>query len=140
MNAATLCLIVIALFSVGYRWYSRYISQSLFDLLDDTETPAHKHQDNLDYVPTKKSILWGHHFSSIAGAAPIVGPAVAVIWGWVPALLWVVIGTIFMGAAHDFGALVISMRHQGKSLASVAGDLLSPRVKNLLLTVILFLV
>ena len=140
MNAATLCFLTLTAFYLGYRFYSRYLSKRIFDLIDDTPTPAHKLKDNTDYTPTKKSILWGHHFSSIAGAAPIVGPAVAVIWGWLPALLWITFGTIFMGAAHDFGALVISMRSNGKSIASVAEDVLNPRIRNLLLTVILFLV
>ena len=79
--------------------------------------------------------LFGHHFSSVAGAAPIVGPcAVAIIWGWVPALLWVVLGTIFMGAAHDLGALVLSMRHGGKSIGGLAEDVIGPRAKTLFLT------
>jgi carbon starvation protein len=140
MNAAGLILIVFICFLMGYRFYSRYLSQSIFSLRDDEITPAEELSDGSDFVPTQASILWGHHFSSIAGAAPIVGPAVAVIWGWLPALLWIVLGTIFMGAAHDFGSLVVSMRHKGQSLASLSGDLISPRVRNLFLMVVLFLV
>lgn len=140
MNAATLCLSVLLIFVFGYRFYSRFLSQKIFDLTDKTDTPASLIDDGSDFVPTEKSILWGHHFSSIAGAAPIVGPAVAVIWGWLPALLWIALGSIFMGAAHDFGALVLSMRSNGASMATVAGELLGPRVRNLLLIVILFLV
>lgn len=140
MNAAILTILVLACYFIGYRFYSGYLSDKLFDLNDDTPTPAHQKEDGTDFVPTKKSILWGHHFSSIAGAAPIVGPAVAVIWGWVPALLWIVLGTLFMGAAHDFGALVVSMKYKGQSMASISGELLSKRVRNLFLVVILFLV
>ena len=84
--------------------------------------PARELEDGVDYVPTRLHVLWGHHFASIAGAAPIVGPAIAVIWGWLPALIWVCVGTVFMGAAHDFAALVISARHRGRSIGDVAGQ------------------
>ena len=140
MNAAILILITLVCFFLGYRFYAKYLALNIFDLKDNQKTPAHIKADGIDFVPTKKSILWGHHFSSIAGAAPIVGPAVAVIWGWLPALLWIILGTIFMGAAHDFGALVVSMKHEGRSLASISGDLISKRVRNLFLMVVLFLV
>ena len=140
MNAATLCLIVLTIFFLGYRFYSRFLSKRIFDLNDTLDTPAHLLKDDNDFVPTEKSVLWGHHFSSIAGAAPIVGPAVAVIWGWLPAIIWIALGSVFMGAAHDFGALVLSMRSRGSSIATVAGELLNPRVRNLLLVVVLFLV
>ena len=89
MNAATLCLIVLTIFFLGYRFYSRFLSKRIFDLNDTLDTPAHLLKDDNDFVPTEKSVLWGHHFSSIAGAAPIVGPAVAVIWGWLPAIIWI---------------------------------------------------
>lgn len=141
MNAAWICLVSLILFGLSYRFYSRYLSIRLFNLEDETSaTPAVEFQDGVDYTPTKKSVLIGHHFSSIAGAAPIVGPAIAIIWGWVPAVLWIVIGVIFMGAAHDFGALVLSMKHKGQSLAVVAEKLIGPRAKALFLTLIFFLV
>jgi carbon starvation protein len=85
-------------------------------------------------------VLWGHHYTSIAGAAPIVGPAIAVIWGWLPALLWVALGTVFMGAAHDFAALVISLRHRGSSIGEVAGQVIGPRVRTLFLIIVSFLI
>jgi len=85
-------------------------------------------------------VLWGHHFTSVAGAAPIVGPAIAVIWGWVPALLWVVVGTVMMGAVHDFSALVISLRNRGSSIGEIAGNVISPRVRALFLLIISFLI
>ena len=138
--ASYLALGALTLFVLGYHCYGRYLSYRLFDLDDDSLTPAVKHADGIDFVPTVRSVLFGHHFSSIAGAAPIVGPAVAIIWGWVPALLWVVLGTIFMGAAHDLGALVLSMRHEGKSIGGLAEDVIGPRAKTLFLLVTLFLV
>ncbi len=140
MNAALLIFLVLSSFAIGYRLYSRYLAIHLFDLDNGEATPAQALKDDKDFSPTSSSVLWGHHFSSIAGAAPIVGPAVAIIWGWLPAVLWVVLGTIFMGAAHDFGALVVSMRHQGQSLASLSGGLISNRTRNLFLMVVLFLV
>ena len=140
MNAVTLIIIALICYFFGYRFYSGYLAGKIFELKDDEPTPAQKLNDNRDYVPTKKWVLWGHHFASIAGAAPIVGPAVAIIWGWVPALLWVVFGTIFMGTVHDFGTLVLSMKRDGKSLATLSGELISPRVRRLFLVVVLFLV
>ena len=138
--AIYLALGSLLLFLFGHCFYSRYLSDRLFDLDDDSETPAIRKNDGVDFVPTNRAILFGHHFSSIAGASPIVGPAVAIIWGWLPALLWVVLGTIFMGAAHDFGALVLSMRHDGKSIGQVAEDVIGKRARTLFLVVILFLV
>jgi len=143
MNAAWIGLAGILCFVLAYRFYGRWIANSIFrlDELDGVEkTPAELYRDDVDFVPTKKAILFGHHFSSIAGAAPIVGPAVAAIWGWAPALIWVVFGVIFMGACHDFGALVISMKHKGGSVAQVAEKLLGPRVRTLYLIIIFFLV
>ncbi len=141
MNAAILVSLILLSYFIAYRFYGSYLSAKIFDLENDKNpTPARLLNDNNDYSPTKMSVLWGHHFSSIAGAAPIVGPAVAIIWGWVPALIWILIGTIFMGAAHDFGALVISMKHRGLSLATISGNLLSNRIRNLFIIVILFLV
>jgi carbon starvation protein len=141
MSAALVCFGSLVLFVLGYRYYARYLSQHLFRLQDEKgATVAHELRDNVDFVPTPKGVLLGHHFSSIAGAAPIVGPAIAIIWGWVPALIWIVIGVIFMGAAHDFGALVLSMKHKGQSMAEVARDLMGPRSRALFLTIIFFLV
>lgn len=144
INGAHLGLIALVLFGVAYRFYGQYLSKKIFSLeeLDrhNTPTPAVAHKDGVDYVPTEKSILIGHHFSSIAGAAPIVGPAVAAIWGWLPALLWIVVGVIFMGACHDFGALILSMHHRGNSMAYVAGKIMGSRIRNLFLIVIFFLI
>jgi len=140
LNAALLAAIVFASFALGYRYYSRFLSEQIFALREDEAVPSVELEDGVDYVPTRKSILWGHHYTSIAGAAPIVGPAIAVIWGWLPALLWVTLGTIFMGAVHDFAALVISLRHRGHSIGEVAATVVSPRVRTMFLVVVSFLI
>ena len=140
MNAAVLALCVFALFAVGYRFYSKFLSERIFALADDEPVPARSFEDGVDFVPTRKDVLWGHHFTSIAGAAPIVGPAIAVIWGWLPALLWVALGTVMMGAVHDFSALVISLRHRGSSIGEIAGQVISPRVRTLFLLIVCFLI
>ena len=134
----SLCLIV---YILGYKFYSRYLGEKVFQLRGtEFKTPAHTHNDGVDYVPTKPSVLFGHHFASIAGLAPILGPAVAVIWGWLPAMIWVVLGGIFMGCVHDMGALVVSVRHEGKSIGQVAEDLLGHRARSLFHVLIFFLV
>ena len=140
MNAALLAAIAFALFAVGYRFYSSHLSRRIFQLREDESVPAREYEDGVDFVPTCKDVLWGHHFTSIAGAAPIVGPAIAVIWGWLPALLWVTVGTVMMGAVHDFSALVISLRNRGRSIGEIAGHVISPRVRALFLLIISFLI
>ncbi|MGH0030596.1 MAG: carbon starvation CstA family protein [Myxococcota bacterium] len=140
MNAAVLAIGVFALFALGYRFYSRFLSEKVFRLDAGESVPAFELQDGVDYVPTRKDVLWGHHYTSIAGAAPIVGPAIAVIWGWLPALLWVAIGTVFMGAVHDFSALVISLRNKGRSIGEITGHVVGPRARTLFLLIISFLI
>lgn len=140
MNAAVVCIAGLAVFALGYRFYSRYLAKRVFELRDDEPVPARELEDGIDYVPTNKHVLFGHHYSSIAGAAPIIGPAVAIIWGWAPAVLWVVLGTVLMGAVHDFSTLVLSMRHQGRSVGTIVADVIGPRTRTLFLLVIFFLV
>jgi carbon starvation protein len=140
MNAAFLALMVFAAFALGYRFYSKFLAEHVFALDPDEPVPSKEFRDGIDYVPTRKHVLWGHHYASIAGAAPIVGPALAVIWGWLPALLWVALGTLFMGAVHDFSALVISLRNKGRSIGEIAGRVISPRARNLVLIIISFLI
>jgi len=107
--AALVTALALLVFVLGYCFYARFIGRRIFQDEDPGfRTPAHEFEDGVDFVPTKRPILFGHHFTSIAGAAPIIGPCVAAYWGWLPALLWVVLGTVFMGAVHDYGALVIS--------------------------------
>lgn len=140
MNAALVCLGAMVLFALGYRFYSRFLSQNVFALSADEPMPSETLRDDMDFVPTDTHILVGHHYASIAGAAPIIGPAIAVIWGWVPALIWIVFGTIFMGAVHDFSTLVMSTRHQGKSMGAISAKVLGERSRSLFLVSIFALV
>lgn len=140
MNAALLAIIVLILYFLAYRYYSKFLANKIFRLSDDEVTPAHEKNDGMDFVPSNKHVLFGHHFASIAGAAPIIGPAIAVFWGWVPAIIWVILGTIFMGAVHDFSALVISVREKGRSVGDLAGILINPRARTLFLLIVYFLI
>jgi carbon starvation protein len=125
-----------AAFLVSYHTYGRWLGKKVFNLSADFVCPSHRLRDDKDYVPTAKPIVFGHHFTSIAGTGPIVGPAIAVMWGWLPALLWVVFGSIFIGAVHDFGALVVSLRNNGQTVGDIAGRLLNKRVRLLFLFVL----
>ncbi len=135
--AAALCFVTYVLF---YRFYAHHLGGRIFKLDPDAITPAHAMTDGVDYVPCRKSVLFGHHYASIAGLAPMLGPAIAVIWGWLPGMLWVVLGTLLIGAVHDFSALVVSMRHKGLSIGKVAENLIGARAKALFLLIILFLI
>lgn len=139
MNAALLAFFCLFCFSLSYLFYSKFLGKNIYKLDSKVLTPAHEFKDGIDYVPTNKHVLFGHHFTSIAGAAPIVGPAIAVIWGWLPALLWVVVGTIFIGAVHDFGCLVISAKNKGHSIGDLTGKIIGKRAQALFLTIIFFL-
>jgi carbon starvation protein len=119
MNAALLLVIAVILFYLGYRFYSRYISK-VFEENDKNPTPACSMKDDCDYVPTKPIVLFGHHFASIAGGGPIIGPTVALLFGFIPVWLWVVFGSIFIGAVHDMTAMFASVREKGKSVAEIA--------------------
>ena len=132
---STLFVAIAAFFGyiVAYNLYGKWLAKKIYCLDDNRATPAHTLQDDVDYVPTRSSVLMGHHFTTIAGTGPVVGPAIAVFWGWLPALLWVVFGSIFIGAVHDFSTLVISMRNDGKSIADIAKSLVSTRVRILFL-------
>jgi len=123
----------------GYFLYSKYLGSRVYQLNAKFRTPAHEFQDGVDYVPTNKYVLWGHHFTSVAGAAPIVGPAVAVIWGWLPAFLWVTLGTVFFAGMHDLGALWASIRNKGQSVGALSGRYIGARGRNLFLVVIFLL-
>ncbi|MFQ5780439.1 MAG: carbon starvation protein A, partial [Nitrospiria bacterium] len=141
--AVLIALTVLTLFYfLGYRGYSRTLSEKVFGLSDEEQTPANNPalQDDYDYLPTNRHILWGHHYTSIAGAAPIIGPTVAVIWGWFPALFWIVFGTIFIGAVHDFGSLALSARKEGRTMGDLAATIITPRVRILFQIIIYFLI
>lgn len=129
MEVVLLMVAVFAGYILTYRLYGRYLSKKIFKLDNSNPVPSSSMEDGIDYVPTKKEVLFGHHFTSIAGTGPIVGPAIAIIWGWVPAVIWVFFGSIFIGAVHDFGVLVISMRNKGVSIAKFTEKYISPRTK-----------
>ncbi|MFH1006851.1 MAG: carbon starvation protein A [Candidatus Latescibacterota bacterium] len=139
MNSLVVAVISFFAFILAYRFYGTFISQRLFGIDPGRKTPAHTFEDGVDFVPTRRSILFGHHYTSIAGAGPIVGPAIAVIWGWLPALLWVVFGSIFLGGIHDLGALLVSARHEGRTIGDVTRDIIGPTTRILFLLVILFM-
>ena len=140
MSSVLLVLFGFLVFFLGFRFYSTWLSKRIFGLDEKIKTPAHEYRDDVDFLPTKKHILFGHHFTSIAGAAPIIGPCVAAYWGWLPAILWVVLGTIFMGAVHDFGALVMSVKEKGKSIADISSRIINDRVRVLFLIFIILLI
>ncbi|MDQ6999657.1 MAG: carbon starvation protein A [Mariprofundus sp.] len=141
MSPVVMAITVLCFYLLFYRFYAKgFLAKKVFALDDNAATPAHTMRDDVDYIPTNKYVLFGHHFASIAGLAPMLGPAIAVIWGWVPALCWVVFGTLLVGAVHDFSALVLSIRHKGQSVGTIARDVISPRTRLLFLLVIFFLV
>lgn len=121
---------------IAYHTYGRWLSRKIFKLDPANKAPSIEFEDGSDYVPTSKGVVFGHHFTSIAGTGPIVGPALAVIWGWLPALLWVLFGSIFIGAVHDFGSLIISMRNKGQTVGDISGRVLAPRTRILFLSIL----
>lgn len=139
MNSLILAVVGVAMMVAGYMLYSRYLGRRVFTLRASFRTPSHELEDGVDFVPTNKFILWGHHFTSVAGAAPIVGPAVAVIWGWLPAFLWVTLGTVFFAGMHDLGALWASVRNRGQSIGTLSARYIGARGSRLFLVVIFLL-
>jgi len=128
----------IIVFIIGYRFYGAFLDKR-FNINLRQKTPAFTNYDGLDYVPAKTPVLMGHHFSSIAGAGPIVGPIIAAaLFGWLPAVIWIVLGSIFIGGVHDYSSLVISIRNNARSIAQVAKELMSPRAHKLYLIFIWF--
>ncbi|NLS09746.1 carbon starvation protein A [Nesterenkonia sp. MY13] len=139
LNSVVLAVIGIAMMIAGYFLYSKFLAKKVYKLNAQFKTPSHEFNDGVDFVPTNRYVLWGHHFTSVAGAAPIVGPAVAVIWGWLPAFIWVVLGTIFIAGMHDLGALWSSQRNKGQSIGTLSGRYIGPRGRNLFLVVVFLL-
>jgi len=133
------CVAFVAYFA-AYRFYARHLATRLFELDASRQTPAHRLRDDIDYVPSNRYVLFGHHYASITGLSPMLGPAIAVIWGWLPATLWVVLGAIFVGAVHDFGALAVSIRAQGLSIGKITENLVGVRAKTLFHAIIFFLI
>ncbi len=139
MPAIFVVIVVLIAFFFAYTFYSKYLAEKVYGLDKSRPTPAHEFEDGVDYVPTNKHVLFGHHFTSVAGAAPIVGPAIAVFWGWLPALLWVVFGTIFAAGVHDFGSLVVSVRNRGQNIGTLSSSVINQRARTLFLVIIFFL-
>ncbi|NOZ07347.1 MAG: carbon starvation protein A [FCB group bacterium] len=138
MNSLLLAVIVFAGYLIAYHTYGRFLAKKIFNIDPDAPCPSETLRDNVDFVPTNKHVLFGHHYTSIAGLGPIVGPAVAIIWGWVPAMLWVFFGSIFMGAVHDFGSLIVSLRGKGRSIGDLSNGIVNSRVRTLFLLIIFF--
>jgi carbon starvation protein len=132
MNAAVLLGIGIAVLACGYLFYGRWLART-WGVDPTRKTPAHELEDDVDYMPAKPAVLMGHHFSSIAGAGPITGPVQAAIFGWVPVMLWILVGGIFFGGVHDFGALFASVRHKGQSIGEIIADTMGTRMKKMFL-------
>lgn len=140
MSYSTLLLIILPMagFWAAYHLYGRYLARKIFRLDDSRVVPSEELKDGCDYVPTRRGIIFGHHYTSIAGTGPIIGPAIGVIWGWLPALLWVVFGSIFMGAVHDLGALVVSLRNQGRSISDITRQYINGRVRLIFFLIVFF--
>ncbi len=138
MNSLYIVIGTAGLYLLAYHTYGKFLAGKIFKIDPSFICPSKSMRDEHDYVPAKKEVLFGHHFTSIAGTGPIVGPAIAVIWGWVPALIWIVFGSIFMGAVHDFGALVVSLRNEGRSIGDIAGNVINKRIRILFLLIIFF--
>lgn len=138
---STLIVAVLSFFGffVAYHTYGKFLGRKIFKLRDDEPVPSVERRDDVDFIPTNRFVIFGHHYTTIAGTGPIVGPAIAILWGWLPALLWVIFGCIFIGAVHDFTALILSLRHQGRTLGDIAGAVLSPSAKFLFLLLLAFL-
>ena len=140
ISPVAVTLLALAAYWLAYRFYSAHLARRLFELDDARPTPAHALRDDTDYVPANRYVLFGHQFASITGLSPMLGPAIAVIWGWLPALLWVVLGAIFVGAVQDFSALAVSIRARGMSLGKVTESLVGQRAKTLFHLLIFFLI
>ncbi len=136
--AALVTVLCFVIYFVGYKFYSRHLAERVFKLDPAMITPAHALEDGIDFVPTNKFVLFGHHWASITGLSPMLGPAVAVIWGWGPAMAWVVLGGLLVGCVHDFSALVISIRAKGVSIGKVTEGIIGPRAKTLFHLIIFF--
>ena len=129
MNSLLLVVLAFIGYLIAYRVYGRYLGSKIFGISAKRQMPSEEFRDGVDFVPSKKNIIFGHHFTTIAGIGPIVGPAIGIIWGWLPAFIWVFLGAIFMGGLHDFSTLVISARNKGKTLGDLSGELIDPSVR-----------
>jgi len=139
-NSLTVVLASAGMLYIGYKTYGRFLCRKVLNVDDGHITPAVYRSDGLDFVPTAKPILFGHHFASIAGLGPIVGPAIAIVWGWLPALLWVVLGSILIGGVHDLTTLVVSIRHKAATIGVMTRHIIGVRAQVLFLLLSFFLI
>lgn len=138
-NSLVIVLASAGMLYIAYKVYGTFLARKILSLQTKHVTPAVEQEDGRDFVPTRKAVLFGHHFASIAGLAPIAGPAIAVVWGWLPALLWVIFGSIFVGAVHDMGTLAASIRHKAATIGDVTREMIGPRAQVLFLIMSFFL-
>jgi len=126
MNAIVVLILGFVVAYVGYRFYAGYIDANVIKADPKRATPAKMFMDGVEFMPTSRNILYGYQFKSIAGAGPIIGPIIAIQWGWLPAVLWILLGTFFIGWVHDYASAMISMRNEGASFGGLSHRLISP--------------
>jgi carbon starvation protein len=138
MNSVIVLILGFIVAIIGYRIYAKYIDSKVIKSDAKRATPAKMYMDGVEFMPTNKNVLFGYQFKSIAGAAPIIGPIIAIQWGWLPALIWILAGTFFIGWVHDYSSAVIAMRNDGASFGGLSHKLISPRARVILLSFIYF--
>src|SRR5512137_1097375 len=138
MNSIVVLILGLIVFFIGYRYYAKYIDTKVIQSDPKKATPAKMYMDGVEFMPTSKNILFGYQFKSIAGAAPIIGPIIAIQWGWLPALIWILGGALFIGWVQDYSSAVIAMRNEGNSFGGLSHKLISPRARIILLSFIYF--
>src|SRR5512139_3050940 len=138
MNSVIVIIIGFIVFFIGYRFYAKYVDTKIIKSDPKRATPAKMYMDGVEFMPTSKNILFGYQFKSIAGAAPVIGPIVAIQWGWLPAMLWLLLGALFIGWVHDYSSAMVPMRNDGASFGGLSYKLISPRARIILLSFIYF--
>src|SRR4030042_9565 len=138
MNSVVVLIIGFLVFFIGYRFYAKYVDTKIMKADPKRATPAKMFMDGVDFMPTSKNILFGYQFKSIAGAAPVIGPIVAIQWGWLPAMLWLLLGALFIGWVHDYSSAMVPMRKEGASFGGLSYKLISPKARIILLSFIYF--
>src|SRR5512137_2910961 len=138
MNSIVVLILGLIVFFIGYRYYAKYIDTKVIKSDPKKATPAKMYMDGVEFMPTSKSILFGYQFKSIAGAAPIIGPIIAIQWGWLPALIWILGGALFIGWVQDYSSAMIAVRNEGASFGGLSHKLISPRARIILLSFIYF--
>ncbi|HOG45972.1 MAG TPA: carbon starvation CstA family protein, partial [Anaerolineae bacterium] len=138
MNALLVLLLALAAIVIGYFWYAKRIDRTVIQPDDSKATPAKLYMDGVDFTPTNRNVLFGYQFKSIAALGPITGPIVAVQYGWLPALIWILLGAFFVGWVQDYASIVVGVREEGQTFGALSYRLISPRARTLLLVFIYF--